>query len=168
MARRGEPLARAAAARSNRSGQLGTRQQVRHPGAEPNQLQHGAGSTMDRQDRFDVVQLEGSQRKRIPPGRSGAQDQEATRRSRDTRGATRHAAQEAIRRELASLHHYHLGEGPQAIPVQRRHRHVDDSLRYQIRVPTNIELAPNLKDLLEYFAEHLLGDYYRAGAEIKP
>jgi len=35
-------------------------------------------------------------------------------------------------------------------------------------VPTNIELAPNLKGLMEYFAEHLLGDYYRAGAEIKP
>ena len=100
--------------------------------------------------------------------------------------------------------------------------YVDDSLRYQIRVPTNIDLAPNLKgrillatgdmdnnvhpggtirmvnalikankrfdfillpgqphgygpmqpyfnrQLMEYFAEHLLGDYYRAGAEIKP
>jgi dipeptidyl-peptidase-4 len=100
--------------------------------------------------------------------------------------------------------------------------YADDSLRYQIRVPTNIELAPNLKGrlllatgdmdnnvhpggtirmanalirankrfdfmllpgqphgygpmqpyfnraLMEYFAEHLLGDYYRAGAEIKP
>jgi dipeptidyl-peptidase-4 len=98
---------------------------------------------------------------------------------------------------------------------------VDDSLRYQIRIPTNIELAPNLKGrillatgdmdnnvhpggtirmanalikankrfdfmllpgqphgygpmqpyfnraLMEYFAEHLLGDYYRAGAEIR-
>ena len=100
--------------------------------------------------------------------------------------------------------------------------YADDSLRYQIRVPTNIDLAPNLKgrillatgdmdnnvhpggtirmanalikankrfdfillpgkphgygdmqpyfnrQLMEYFAEHLLGDYYRAGAEIKP
>lgn len=99
--------------------------------------------------------------------------------------------------------------------------YVDDSLRYVIRVPTNIELAPNLKGrlllvhgdmdnnvhpgntirlvnalikankrfdfmimpgkahgfadyqpyfnrmLMEYFAEHLLGDYYRTSAEIK-
>ena len=99
--------------------------------------------------------------------------------------------------------------------------YVDDSLRYEIHVPTNIELAPNLKGnlllvtgdmdnnvhpgntirlvnalikankrfdfmilpgkphaygdlqpyfnrlMMEYFAEHLLGDYYRAGAEIK-
>ncbi|MDA1082640.1 MAG: prolyl oligopeptidase family serine peptidase, partial [Gemmatimonadetes bacterium] len=98
----------------------------------------------------------------------------------------------------------------------------DDSLRYTIHIPTNIELAPNLKgrlllatgdmdnnvhpggtirmanalikankrfdfillpgkphgygdyqpyfnrQLMEYFAEHLLGDYYRTGAEIKP
>jgi dipeptidyl aminopeptidase/acylaminoacyl peptidase len=98
---------------------------------------------------------------------------------------------------------------------------VDDSLRYQIRVPTNIELAPNLKGrillatgdmdnnvhpggtirmanalirankrfdfmllpgkahgfadyqpyfnraLMEYFAEHLLGDNYRNSAEIR-
>jgi dipeptidyl aminopeptidase/acylaminoacyl peptidase len=98
---------------------------------------------------------------------------------------------------------------------------VDDSLRYEIHVPTNIELAPNLKgrlllatgdmdnnvhpgntirlvnalikankrfdfillpgkphaygdfqpyfnrSLMEYFAEHLLGDYYRTGAEIR-
>lgn len=98
----------------------------------------------------------------------------------------------------------------------------DDSLRYQIRVPTNIELAPNLKGrillatgdmdnnvhpggtirmanalirankrfdfmlfpgqphgygpmqqyfnraLMEYFTEHLLGDYNRSSAEIKP
>jgi dipeptidyl aminopeptidase/acylaminoacyl peptidase len=100
--------------------------------------------------------------------------------------------------------------------------YADDSLRYAIRVPTNIELAPNLKgrlllatgdmdnnvhpgntirlvnalikankrfdfillpgkphgygdmqpyfnrQLMEYFAEHLLGDYYRTGADIKP
>ncbi|MCC7195552.1 MAG: DPP IV N-terminal domain-containing protein [Gemmatimonadaceae bacterium] len=99
--------------------------------------------------------------------------------------------------------------------------YADDSLRYSIRVPTNIELAPNLKgnlllatgdmdnnvhpgntirmvnalikankrfdfillpgkphgygdmqpyfnrQLMEYFAEHLIGDYYRSGAEIK-
>ena len=99
---------------------------------------------------------------------------------------------------------------------------VDDSLRYTIHIPTNVELAPNLKgrlllatgdmdnnvhpgntirlvnalikankrfdfillpgkphgygdmqpyfnrQLMEYFAEHLMGDYYRAGAEIKP
>jgi dipeptidyl aminopeptidase/acylaminoacyl peptidase len=98
---------------------------------------------------------------------------------------------------------------------------VDDSLRYEIHVPTNIELAPNLKGrlllvtgdmdnnvhpgntirlinalikankrfdfmllpgkphvygdmqpyfnrlLMEYFAEHLIGDYYRTGAEIR-
>jgi dipeptidyl aminopeptidase/acylaminoacyl peptidase len=98
---------------------------------------------------------------------------------------------------------------------------VDDSIKYEIRVPTNAELAPNLKGnlllvhgdmdnnvhpgntirlvnalikankrfdfmimpgkqhgfadyqpyftrmLMEYFAEHLLGDYYRAGAEIR-
>lgn len=98
---------------------------------------------------------------------------------------------------------------------------VDDSLRYEIKVPTNIELAPNLKGklllatgdmdnnvhpggtirlvnalikankrfdfillpgkphgygdyqpyfnrmLMEYFAEHLLGDYYRRTAEIR-
>lgn len=98
---------------------------------------------------------------------------------------------------------------------------VDDSLRYEIKVPTNIELAPNLKGklllatgdmdnnvhpgntirlvnalikankrfdfmllpgkphgygdyqpyfnrmLMEYFAEHLLGDYYRRSAEIR-
>jgi dipeptidyl aminopeptidase/acylaminoacyl peptidase len=98
---------------------------------------------------------------------------------------------------------------------------VDDSLRYEIKVPTNIELAPNLKGrlllttgdmdnnvhpggtirlvnalikankrfdfmlfpgkahgyadyqpyfnrmIMEYFAEHLLGDNYRAGAEIR-
>ncbi len=98
---------------------------------------------------------------------------------------------------------------------------VDDSLRYTIKVPTNIELAPNLKGklllttgdmdnnvhpgntirlvnalikankrfdymmfpgkphgygdmqpyfnrmLMEYFAEHLIGDYYRGTAEIK-
>jgi len=97
----------------------------------------------------------------------------------------------------------------------------DDSLRYEIKVPTNIELAPNLKGrlllttgdmdnnvhpggtirlvnalikankrfdfmlfpgkahgyadyqqyfnrmLMEYFAEHLLGDNYRVGAEIR-
>jgi dipeptidyl aminopeptidase/acylaminoacyl peptidase len=97
----------------------------------------------------------------------------------------------------------------------------DDSLRYEIRVPTNIELAANLKGrlllttgdmdnnvhpggtirlvnalikankrfdfmlmpgkphgygdyqpyfnrmLMEYFAEHLIGDYYRGGAEIR-
>jgi dipeptidyl-peptidase-4 len=99
--------------------------------------------------------------------------------------------------------------------------YADDSLRYVIRVPTNIELAPNLKGrlllvhgdmdnnvhpgntirlvnalikankrfdfmimpgkahgfadyqpyfnrmLMEYFAEHLLGDYYRTSADIK-
>jgi hypothetical protein len=99
--------------------------------------------------------------------------------------------------------------------------YVDDSLKYEIKVPTNIELAPNLKGnlllvtgdmdnnvhpgntirlvnalikankrfdfmlmpgkphgygdmqpyfthmLMEYFAEHLIGDYYRGGAEIK-
>jgi dipeptidyl aminopeptidase/acylaminoacyl peptidase len=99
--------------------------------------------------------------------------------------------------------------------------YVDDSLRYEIKVPTNAELAANLKGklllvhgdmdnnvhpgntirlvnalikankrfdfmimpgkphgfgdyqpyfnrmLMEYFAEHLIGDYYRAGAEIK-
>jgi dipeptidyl aminopeptidase/acylaminoacyl peptidase len=98
---------------------------------------------------------------------------------------------------------------------------VDDSLKYEIHVPTNIELAPNLKGrlllttgdmdnnvhpgntirlvnalikankrfdfmlmpgkphaygdyqpyfnrmLMEYFAEHLIGDYYRAGAEYR-
>lgn len=98
---------------------------------------------------------------------------------------------------------------------------VDDTLRYEIRVPTNIELAPNLKGrlllttgdmdnnvhpggtirlvnalikankrfdfmlfpgkahgyadyqpyfnrmIMEYFAEHLIGDNYRAGAEIR-
>jgi dipeptidyl aminopeptidase/acylaminoacyl peptidase len=98
---------------------------------------------------------------------------------------------------------------------------VDDTLRYEIKVPTNIELAPNLKGrlllatgdmdnnvhpggtirlvnalikankrfdflllpgkahgfadyqpyfhrmLMEYFAEHLLGDNYRRGAEIR-
>jgi hypothetical protein len=98
---------------------------------------------------------------------------------------------------------------------------VDDSLRYEIKVPTNIDLAPNLKGrlllttgdmdnnvhpggtirlvnalikankrfdfmlfpgkahgyadyqpyfnrmIMEYFAEHLLGDNYRAGAEIR-
>jgi dipeptidyl aminopeptidase/acylaminoacyl peptidase len=98
---------------------------------------------------------------------------------------------------------------------------VDDSLRYEIHVPTNIELAPNLKGrlllttgdmdnnvhpgntirlvnalikankrfdfmlmpgkphgygdyqpyfnrmLMEYFAEHLIGDYYRNGAEYR-
>jgi len=98
---------------------------------------------------------------------------------------------------------------------------VDDSLKYEIHVPTNIELAPNLKGrlllvtgdmdnnvhpgntirlvnalikankrfdfmlmpgkphgygdmqpyfthlLMEYFAEHLIGDYYRTGAEIR-
>jgi dipeptidyl aminopeptidase/acylaminoacyl peptidase len=98
---------------------------------------------------------------------------------------------------------------------------VDDSIKYEIRVPTNAELAANLKGnlllvhgdmdnnvhpgntirlvnalikankrfdfmimpgkqhgfadyqpyftrmLMEYFAEHLLGDYYRAGAEIR-
>jgi dipeptidyl aminopeptidase/acylaminoacyl peptidase len=97
----------------------------------------------------------------------------------------------------------------------------DDTLRYEIKVPTNIELAPNLKGrillatgdmdnnvhpggtirlvnalikankrfdfmllpgkphgygdyqpyfnraLLEYFAEHLIGDYYRGAAEIR-
>jgi len=110
------------------------------------------------------------------------------------------------------------GSGPPAVDTG----FVDDSLRYTIHVPTNIELAPNLKgrlllatgdmdnnvhpgntirlvnalikankrfdfillpgkphgygdyqpyfnrQLMEYFAEHLLGDYYRAGAEIKP
>ena len=99
---------------------------------------------------------------------------------------------------------------------------VDDSLRYEIHVPTNIELAPNLKGnlllttgdmdnnvhpgntirlvnalikankrfdfmlmpgkphaygdmqpyfnhlLMEYFAEHLLGDYYHSSAAIAP
>jgi len=98
---------------------------------------------------------------------------------------------------------------------------VDDTLRYEIKVPTNIELAANLKGrlllttgdmdnnvhpgntirlanalikankrfdfmlmpgkphgygdyqpyftrmLMEYFAEHLIGDYYRAGAEYR-
>ena len=98
---------------------------------------------------------------------------------------------------------------------------VDDSLKYEIHVPTNIELAPNLKGrlllttgdmdnnvhpgntirlvnalikankrfdfmlmpgkphgygdyqpyfnrmLMEYFAEHLIGDYYRNGAEYR-
>ncbi|MGQ0649653.1 MAG: DPP IV N-terminal domain-containing protein [Gemmatimonadaceae bacterium] len=98
---------------------------------------------------------------------------------------------------------------------------VDDSIKYEIRIPTNAELAPNLKGnlllvhgdmdnnvhpgntirlvnalikankrfdfmimpgkqhgfadyqpyftrmLMEYFAEHLIGDYYRAGAEIR-
>lgn len=100
--------------------------------------------------------------------------------------------------------------------------YVDDSLRYTIKVPTNIDLAPNLKgrillatgdmdnnvhpgntirlvnalikankrfdfillpgqphgygpmqpyfnrQLMEHFAEHLLGDYYRGAAEIRP
>jgi dipeptidyl aminopeptidase/acylaminoacyl peptidase len=100
--------------------------------------------------------------------------------------------------------------------------YADDSLRYEIKVPTNIELAPNLKGrlllttgdmdnnvhpggtirlvnalikankrfdfmlfpgkahgyadyqpyfnrmIMEYFAEHLLGDNYRVGAEIRP
>jgi dipeptidyl aminopeptidase/acylaminoacyl peptidase len=99
--------------------------------------------------------------------------------------------------------------------------HVNDSVRYEIHVPTNIELAPNLKGalllahgdqdnnvtpsgtirlmdalikankrfdfimlpgqphgygpmqnyfnerLMEYFAEHLLGDYYRSTADMK-
>ncbi|MBC7894690.1 MAG: DPP IV N-terminal domain-containing protein [Cytophagaceae bacterium] len=98
---------------------------------------------------------------------------------------------------------------------------VDDSITYTIKVPTNIELAPNLRGrlllatgdmdnnvhpggtirlanalikankrfdfmlfpgkphgfmdyqpyfnrmMMEYFAEHLIGDYYRSGAEIK-
>jgi dipeptidyl-peptidase-4 len=100
--------------------------------------------------------------------------------------------------------------------------YVDDTLVYEIRVPTNIELAPNLKGslllvtgdmdnnvhpgntirlvnalikankrfdfmvmpgkphaygdmqpyftrmMMEYFAEHLMGDYYRQGAEVAP
>jgi len=100
--------------------------------------------------------------------------------------------------------------------------YADDSLRYTIHVPTNIDLAPNLKgrlllatgdmdnnvhpgntirmvnalikankrfdfillpgkphaygdmqpyfnrQMMEYFSENLLGDYYRVGAEIRP
>jgi dipeptidyl aminopeptidase/acylaminoacyl peptidase len=114
------------------------------------------------------------------------------------------------------------GSGPPGPATTPDTGYVDDSLRYTIKVPTNIDLAPNLKgrillatgdmdnnvhpggtirlvnalikankrfdfillpgkphgyqdyqpyfnrQLMEYFAEHLLGDYYRAGAEIKP
>jgi dipeptidyl aminopeptidase/acylaminoacyl peptidase len=113
-----------------------------------------------------------------------------------------------------------VGRGP-ATTTSADTGFVDDSLRYEIKVPTNIELAPNLKGrlllatgdmdnnvhpggtirlvnalikankrfdfillpgkphgygdyqpyfnrmLMEYFAEHLLGDNYRRSAEIR-
>ena len=113
------------------------------------------------------------------------------------------------------------GGGPEAPVSARDTSIVDDTLRYEIHVPTNIELAPNLKGnlllvtgdmdnnvhpgntirlanalikankrfdfmlmpgkphaygdmqpyftrmLLEYFSEHLIGDYNRGTAEIK-
>ncbi|MCC6318593.1 MAG: DPP IV N-terminal domain-containing protein [Gemmatimonadaceae bacterium] len=113
------------------------------------------------------------------------------------------------------------GSGVGGAPVTLDTTIVDDSVRYEIKVPTNIELAPNLKGrillatgdmdnnvhpggtirlvnalikankrfdfmllpgkphgygdyqpyfnraMMEYFAEHLLGDYYRSGAEIR-